>query len=64
MEEQNYSLKHLQNPDFKSKLESKLATPLDSIKDDGMFFVEYDEFRKHFDDLSISLYMNNATHKF
>lgn len=30
----------MQDPDFKYELESKLSAPLDSIKDEGLFFIE------------------------
>lgn len=54
-DEHSYKFAHLDNPDFKSKLENKLAAPVENNKDEGIFFIEFDEYKEHFDDLSISL---------
>lgn len=45
--------------EFIKKVESSISVTLD-FKDDGLFFIKFDEFQKHFEDITVGFYMQNA----
>jgi len=47
-------------PQFKSKVESMIGYTISLNEDDGLFFIEYNEFIEHFDEITVGLYMENA----